>query len=108
MSEDKLKDFLSKGKDWERMKTSIPGVFVQKLPAYKSSPSRLAIEINPVDSAGAPSKRRGFIIRSIGELEQIRRILQDDKLDKLQEIIESVNPKIKGSTSIGSEDILEL
>ncbi|MBS7631655.1 hypothetical protein KEJ47_08855 [Candidatus Bathyarchaeota archaeon] len=108
MSENKLRDFLSNGKDWERMKTSIPGVFVQKLPAYKSSPSRLVIEINPLDSAGAPSKRRGFIIRSIEELEQIRRIFQDDKLDKLQNILESVNPKIKGSTSMKSEDVLEL
>jgi len=61
MSE-KLSDFLENGKDWGKLKTTVPGVFVLKLPPYKSSPERLAVEINPVDASGNPTKRRGLII----------------------------------------------
>lgn len=48
MSEEKLADFLQNGKDWSRVRTSVPGVFVLKLPAYRGSPTRLAVELNPV------------------------------------------------------------
>jgi hypothetical protein len=51
MSEERLGEFLRTGNDWEKLKTSIPGVFIQKLPPYRSSPARLAIEVNPVDSS---------------------------------------------------------
>ena len=43
-----------------RLKTSVPGVFVLKMPAYKTSPARLAIELNPTDESGAPTKKRGL------------------------------------------------
>jgi len=52
VSEEKLADFLNTGKDWSRMKTSVLGVFVLKLPKYKSAPTRLAVELNPVDENG--------------------------------------------------------
>jgi len=52
LSEDRLVEFLRSGKDWGRLRTSVPGVFVLKLPAYKGSPSRLAIELNPVGEDG--------------------------------------------------------
>jgi hypothetical protein len=47
--EQKLRDFLRNGEDWERSKTSIPGVFVVKLPGRGSRGAELALEINPVD-----------------------------------------------------------
>lgn len=53
-----LRAFLE-GVDWERRKTSIPGVFLPKIPATGSRPAELAIEVNPVDSSGLPRKRRG-------------------------------------------------
>lgn len=96
MSEDKLKDFLKKGKDWARGKTSIPGVFVLKLPTSKYSQTRLAIEVNPADDAGNPTKKRGIMIRSGEELEVFKKILLDDKLPKLQKLIESINPTEEG------------
>ena len=65
LSEDKLADFLETGKGWGKLKTTIPGVFVVKLPTYRSSPTRLAVEINPVDASGTPTKRRGLFIRSV-------------------------------------------
>jgi hypothetical protein len=55
MSEEKLAEFLKRGSDWEKLRTSVPGVFIQKLPPYRSSPERLAVEINPIDASGNPT-----------------------------------------------------
>ena len=55
-----LKAFLEKGNDWERKPTTLPGVFIVKLPPFGRSPTRLVVEINPVDASGKPTRRRGF------------------------------------------------
>ena len=68
MSEEKLTDFLKTGKDWSRIRTSVAGVFVLKLPPYRSSSARLVVELNPVDETGNPKKRRGLVLRSSAEL----------------------------------------
>ncbi len=57
--EESLTEFLEDGDDWERKKTSVDGVFILKLPEYKGNPPRLAIELNPTDSSGNPTKKRG-------------------------------------------------
>ena len=60
---------------------SIPGVFLFKLPTFKDTSSSLAIEINPISSStGAVTKKRGVIIRSAPELEEITRLLLIQKL----------------------------
>jgi hypothetical protein len=52
--EQRLRDFLRSGGDWERSRTSIPGVFVVKLPGRGPRGAELALEINPVDGQGQP------------------------------------------------------
>ena len=106
MSEEKLSNFLKSGQDWARLKTSIPGVFVLKMPAYKNSPARLAIEVNPVDAAGNPTKRRGLILRSLQELAEYSKIFQNDKISVLLKAIEKINPPAKKSR-VG-EDVVEI
>jgi len=108
LSEERLADFLRSGKDWSRLRTSVPGVFVLKLPAYKSSPSRLAVELNPVDEAGKPKKRRGLVLRSSMELEEFRELLQNEKLTKLMAMIDAVNPKVEAAGRRKGEEIIEL
>jgi hypothetical protein len=90
--EEKLSQFLKSGSDWSRMKTSIPGVFVLKMPPFKSSPSRLAVELNPVDESGVPTKKRGLLIRSAKELERYKTLFQFDKLVPLLRTIDALNP----------------
>ncbi|MEM2210793.1 MAG: hypothetical protein QW372_03835 [Nitrososphaerales archaeon] len=107
MSEDKLVSFLKTGSDWARMKTTIPGLFVLKLPAYKNNPAKLAIELNPVDESGAPTKKRGLVIRSLKELEEFNKIFQYDKLSSLLKIIDKINPAPKKVGKFG-EEILEI
>jgi hypothetical protein len=108
LSEEKLVDFLKTGKDWSRLRTSVLGVFVLKLPAYKRSPTRLAVELNPVDEGGKPRKRRGFILRSRAELEDFKELFQYEKLSKLLNVLDSVNPKTEGARRRKGEEVLEL
>jgi hypothetical protein len=55
--EQRLRDFLRSGGDWERSRTSIPGVFVVKLPGRGPRGAELTLEINPVDGQGQPRKK---------------------------------------------------
>lgn len=108
MSGEKLAEFLRSGRDWARMRTSVQGVFVLKLPAYRGSPSRLAIELNPVGEDGSPKKRRGLVLRSKAELDEYRELFQYEKLGKLMELLEAVNPKAEEAKRRRGEEVIEL
>ena len=88
--ENKLKEILEKGKDWSRMNTTVEGIFVLKLPAYRGKQARLAVELNPTDEFGRPTKKRGLLLRSIEELETFKKMLAQDKLFSLMENIEKI------------------
>jgi hypothetical protein len=107
MVNERLAQFLKSAKDWERKATNIPGVFLLKLPTFKGRPSLVAIEINPVDSTGAITKKRGIVIKSRSEYEQINNILTNDKISELANSIDEVNPEIK-SVPKSTEDIFEI
>ncbi len=89
-----LKVFLEKGSDWERKPTTLPGVFIVKMPPFGRAPTRLVVEINPVDASGEPTRRRGFVIRNSGELKDFRDLMEDDKLGGLLKGIDEVNPQV--------------
>jgi hypothetical protein len=108
MVDERLAQFLSQGNDWERKVTSIPGVFLLKLPTFKSRPESIVIEVNPVDTSGSPTKKRGIIIRSSSELEQIRNILTNVKLEQLAKSIDEVNPEVKTSVAKDSSDVFQI
>ena len=107
-SEEKLSSFLKTGPDWGRLKTSVPGIFLLKMPAYRTSPARLAVELNPVDASGSPSKKRGLVLRSSDELEEYRAIFQLEKLAPLLKSLEGVNPKVKKVAGKPGEEVLEI
>jgi len=108
LSSDRLREFLETGKDWSRLRTSVPGVFVLKLPVYKRSPSRLAIELNPVNEIGNPTKRRGLVLRTRSELESFNEAYQFDKLAKLIGLLEGVNPKPGAAQGRKDKEVIEL
>jgi hypothetical protein len=107
-SEDKLTSFLKTGPDWGRLKTSVSGIFILKMPAYKTSPARLAIELNPTDDSGSPTKKRGLVLRSLEELEEYKAIFQYDKLEPLLKTIDDINPKQPKKTSKAGEEVLQI
>jgi len=106
--EEKLKSFLKTGSDWARLKTSVPGVFVLKLPPFRGSPARLAVELNPVDDSGNPTRRRGLILRNFEELSQYKQLFQTDKLEPLVKSVETANPVEKKKFVKPGEDVLEI
>ncbi len=99
--EQKLRDFLEKGRDWQRAPVKgSPGVFVLRAPGTRRRGPSLMIEINPVDENGLPTKRRGLIIRTYSDLEAYRRILEDRRLDEIVRALERVN----GTEGEGEEE----
>lgn len=106
--ENKLAAFLSGSRDWERRPTNIPGVFLLKLPSFRSRQASIAIEINPVDAAGAATKKRGVVIRSASELDQFNSILANQKLVELARRIDEVNPKEEKAHAAIGADIFEI
>jgi len=91
--EAKLAEFLKSGKDWERKPTSVPGVFVLKMPPFKGSPTRLSVELNPVDEAGRPTRKRGVLLRSSTELVEYKKLIEDERLASLLKNIDGLSPK---------------
>lgn len=109
MTDERLSQFLRDGKNWERKATSISGVSLIKLPEYKSRPPYIAMEINPVDSTGAATKKRGILIKSSSELEQISNILTNAKIVHLATSLDEVNPEKKSTTPQSTEtDVFEI
>ena len=106
MSAEKLEEFLESGKDWSKLKTTVPGVFVMKMPGTKNREPSLSVEINPVDAGGSPTKRRGLIIRSVDELLDFKDILSNEKLETLLEMLEDVNPSTPQSKQ--SKEVIEI
>jgi len=59
-------------KDWEKKKIEgFPGLYLVKMPAKKDTPAHPALEINPADQFGNPTKRRGIYIRATAELQSV-------------------------------------
>ena len=100
--------FLKTGKDWSRVKTSVPGVFVLKLPMYKSAPTRLAVELNPTDGAGRPKKRRGLVLRTRNDLEEFKELFQYERLSKLLRMLDQINPEVEARKPRKDEEVIEL
>jgi hypothetical protein len=84
------------------------GVFLFRLPASKGRPASLAIEINPVDTYGSITKKRGVVIRSASELDEISRLLSHPKVGELSKRIDEVHPKREATTGKGGPDIFEI
>ena len=91
--EAQLKDHLAKGADWEKMETPVPGVNVVKVPATKTRPALLFLEVNPLKEDGKPMKRKGLFVGSKEMLIKFGEALNDDKVFQLIGELEKINPK---------------
>ena len=107
--DNRLRDFLNEGKDWERKQTNVPGVFLLKLPAFKSRPACIAIEIDAMgQGGGGANRRRGLIIRTKDDLEQLSNILTNDKVIELASAVEKVNPVQTNTSSTMDSEVFEI
>jgi len=89
--DERLVKFLENGKDWERKQTNIPGVFLIRLPQFRSRPACIGVELDALNRGGG-NRRRGIIIRTSNELQQLLDIVTNKKLNELTSSIEKVNP----------------
>jgi len=89
--EESLRDMLRHGRKFERLRTAEPGIFIRKIPQYKNEPAYLAVEINPIGEGGNPMNKFGVIIRSQNELDAVRAILSQKKVDEILQAIEKLN-----------------
>ncbi len=89
--DNRLIEFLENGKDWERKQTNIPGVFLIRLPQFRSRPACIGVELD-VLNRGSSNRRRGIILRTSNELQQLKEIINNGKLLDLASSIEKVNP----------------
>jgi len=60
-----------------------PVHFCSDSPLPKGRPASLAIEINPIDTLGSITKKRGVVIRSGLELDEISGLLSHPKVSEL-------------------------
>jgi hypothetical protein len=95
--EAQLKAHLKSGSDWEKMETPIEGVNVVKVPATKTRPALLFLEINPIKEDGKPLKRKGLFVGSKEMLIKFSAALNDDKTFQLIGELEKINPIVSGS-----------
>ena len=94
-----LKEHLQNGKDWEKMETPVDGVYVVKVPATKTRPSLLFLEINPLRDDGKPMKKRGLFVGDREMLIRFSETLSDDKVYQLIGELEQVNPELNWAGS---------
>jgi len=87
------------------MPTTVPGIFPLKLPKYKMVPPRVVVELNPVDDFGRPTRRRGVAIRSYEELRKYRDMINNERLDRLLKVIDTVNPSVSREEARGLRNI---
>jgi hypothetical protein len=73
------------------LRTDEPGIFIRKIPKSKDEPAYLAVEINPIGQNGNPMNKIGVLIRNQNELDAIRAILVQKKVDEVLQVIERVS-----------------
>jgi hypothetical protein len=90
--DERLVEFLENGKDWERKQTNIPGVFLIRLPQFRNRPACIGVELDMFNRGGGGNRRRGIILRTREELQQLMDMVTNNKLNQLTTSIEKVNP----------------
>ena len=93
----RLTEFLENGKDWERKQTNIPGVFLIRLPQFRSRPACIGVELDVLNRGGGGNRRRGIILRTTDELQHLLDIVNNKKLSELTSSIEKVTPLQKAN-----------
>ncbi|NMC06560.1 MAG: hypothetical protein GYA24_15190 [Candidatus Lokiarchaeota archaeon] len=104
--EKQMKEFLKNGQDWEKMSTKdLPGVFVVKMPATKSRPALLALEVNPMKD-GKPMKRKGLFVTSKDMLVSFQEILTSDGTFSVMRSVEQINAEVAPKGTGGPKELV--
>lgn len=103
---EKLLELAINGKNWEKWPTELRGVFLIRPPSRKSQDPSLIVAINPVDESGSPIKKRDYFIRDKNDLFALRKVMNDERLEKLLDALEEVFPSGKKGKS--SSEVIKI
>lgn len=84
-----IRKAVSGAKMWQRIPTSIAGVFLIKAP--KGNDYTVMVEINPLDDEGRPIKRRGIFLMYQDHLDKFLETMSDPKVGELLDAIQDCN-----------------
>jgi len=99
-----IKSMMKDASEWTRRKTTIPGIFVVRMPGTKL---RVMLLFSPTDEAGNPRKRGGLFFADMDTVQQARRAFPDERLDALIAAVQQVNgPRSRDSQ--GEGEVLEI
>lgn len=90
----KIKDALKDVKPWQRVPTSVSGVYLVKTPADTSKES-IMVEINPLNERGSPMKRRGLFLKDTMEFGGFKGIFENGSVMDLLDAIEEIDGREK-------------
>jgi len=87
--ENKIRTALKEVKAWQRVPTSVNGVYLVKTPADGSNET-LMVEINPINERGTPMKRRGLFLKNTSEFNGFGDIFGNEKVLELLGTLENI------------------
>jgi len=104
---ERLKKYGKDMNDWERMRTSVAGVSIVKLPS-KGDDLNFGLELLPVKEDGIPVKKKGLFITSIEQWEAFKDLFNSPKaLDLISTITELKKERAIEPTE-ESEEVFEI
>lgn len=74
--------------DWERKRTSIPGIYIVRPP---DKAFRIMLEFNPPDDAGTPTKRKGLYFMNARVVDAAKAAFTAKGIDDLIAAVELIN-----------------
>ncbi|MEN4017478.1 MAG: hypothetical protein PQ975_02370 [Methanobacterium sp.] len=92
--ENKIKEALKDVRPWQRVPTSVNGVYLVKTPADNSKET-IMVEINPLNERGSPMKRRGLFLKDTTEFGGFKGIFENESVMDLLDAIEEIDGKEK-------------
>ncbi|WP_414469062.1 hypothetical protein [Methanobacterium sp. ACI-7] len=92
--ETKIRDALKDVKPWQRVPTSVNGVYLVKTPA-DASRETIMVEINPLNERGAPMKRRGLFLKDTLEFGGFKDIFLNESVMHLLNAVEDIDGRTK-------------
>lgn len=101
--ESKIKETLENVKPWQRVPTSLEGVFLIKAPTRGDQES-VMVEINPLDESGRPIKRRGIFIQRKIHLQRFLEVMQEPRLEEFLDTLDSMAGTV-GEEKVGTLEI---
>jgi len=92
--ENRIREALKDVKPWQRVPTTINGIYLLKTPADVTK-GMIMVEINPLNDRGTPMKSKGLFLKNTIEFEGFKDIFENNKVKDLLNIIEKLDGKEK-------------